>query len=195
VTALVEEYADRPGPAGLLSYSVFTGTDGTTLWHHSLWRDGASHLDFRAEERRRADRVAARMPGVERTEPTRYHLYQGRRTEPAPRPGALVVVRVGTENAGHARAWVDAVLTALETDEGLPAGGIGGFFHISEDGTRVLNHAEWTSVTAHEEAVAAGAGSISQGPAWDRVRTMPGVRHLGVDRFHLTVTLTPQEPG
>ncbi|MFI9528038.1 antibiotic biosynthesis monooxygenase [Micromonospora rosaria] len=191
VDAIVEAYADRPGPAGLLSYSVFPGTDGDTLRHYTLWRDGAAYQGFVADSRQpRVDHIDAAVPGIERLELIRYRLYRGRRAQPAPRPGALVTVRVQTEDEIHARAWVDAVLAALDASDPA-AGGIGGFFHVSTDGTQVLNYAEWSSVEAHPAALAAGGGSVGRGPLWDRVQRMPGVRLLGVDRFHLAATFEP----
>ncbi|MER7166345.1 antibiotic biosynthesis monooxygenase [Micromonospora sp. NPDC000207] len=200
VAAIVEAYADRPGVDGLLSYSVFVGTDGDTVRHYTLWRDEDAYQAFFADGRQqRVDRIDTAVPGIERLDLTRYRLYRGQRVDPAPRPGALVAVQVQTPDEVTARSWVDAVLVALDADrasaDGPPEGGIGGFFHISEDGTRVLNFAEWSSVQAHADALAANGGSVSRGPLWDRVRAFPGVRQVGVDRFHLAATFEPTDPA
>ena len=71
---------------------------------------------------------------------------------------------------------------ALAAETTLHPGGISGHFHISVDGTRVLNYAEWVDEASHVEAVG-DAGSIGRGPAWRRVQTMPGVVNLGFGRY------------
>jgi hypothetical protein len=130
------------------------------------------------------------VPGIELRDHAEYHLYRGSRSDAGRVPGAMVAVRVDAEGADLARTWVDAVFEALARDENLPAGGIGGFFHLSTDGRHVLNYAEWETAEDHRRALAAHGGGVSQGPLWDRVRDMPGVRPVSVTRFHLHHTLT-----
>ncbi len=43
------------------------------------------------------------------------------------------------------RDWTDAVFEALGNDIRTSEGGIAGHVHVSTDGTRVLNDAEWES--------------------------------------------------
>lgn len=74
------------------------------------------------------------------------------------------------------------MLDALAAEVTLHHGGISGHFHVSLDGTRVLNYAEWVDEASHIEAVG-GIGSIGRGPAWRRVQTMPGVENLGFRRY------------
>jgi Antibiotic biosynthesis monooxygenase len=173
-SAAVDARRAEPWPEGLLSYSIYCDADGDLIRDYSQWTDRPVERD---------------LPGIVRRDLVEYQLYRGSRKPGV--PGAFVVVRVDTDGADLSRTWVDAVFDALAHDGNLPAGGIGAFFHISTDGTRVLNYAEWESAEAHRRAVAATGRGISSGPLWDKVQTMPGVRPQSVTRFHLYATLTP----
>lgn len=189
--AIVATWRDEPWPAGLLSYAIYLDTDGELLRHYSQWTDDAAVDAFvRTGRGPRLDRIDAVVPGIERRDLDRYQVYRGNRADDGRTTGAVVAVRVDTDGAELSRRWVDAVFEALDTDERLPSGGIGAFFHISADGRRVLNYAEWTSPEAHLAALAANRGGISSGPLWDRVRTMDGVRQVSVRRYRLHRTLT-----
>lgn len=190
--AVIAAWQDAPWPQGLLSYALYLDADGDLIRHYSQWTDKAAFESFtRTGRQPRIDLVDAAVPGIVRRDHTEYHLYRGSRAAGGDVPGAIVAVRVDTDDAMLARAWVDAVFEALEQDRGLPAGGLGAFFHISTDGRRVLNYAEWASVDAHRQALAATGGGIAQGPLWDKVQTMPGVRPQSVTRYRLHRTLTP----
>lgn len=95
--------------------------------------------------------------------------------------GCVVLVEVGFDRPGVAERWVDLVFEALAEDGAHP-GGISARFHVSPDGTRVLNYAEWETAQAHRDALAAGDGSVGAGEAWRRVRTFPGFRSSDVRR-------------
>ncbi|MEV4629192.1 hypothetical protein AB0J90_23310 [Micromonospora sp. NPDC049523] len=190
--AIVSAWQDAPWPAGLLSYSIYLDTDGKLLRHYSQWADKAAFEQFTHDGRAaRVDRIDAAVPGIERRDLARYRIYRGNRADDGRITGAVVAVRVDTDGLERSRVWIDAVFEALDADGNLPAGGIGAFFHISDDGTHVLNYAEWTSPEAHLEALAANGNAISKGPLWDRVRTMEGVRQISVNRYRLHQTLTP----
>ena len=111
-----------------------------------------------------------------------YRLYRSGTRDAAPVPGCIVIVEVQTDGDDTARRWIDTVFEALAAETTVHPGGISGHFHISLDGTRVMNYAEWTSEQAHVEALS-GTGSIGRGPAWQRVQTMPGVTNLGFRRY------------
>jgi hypothetical protein len=172
--AVIASWRGEPWPDGLLSYSLFLDTDGDLLLHYAQWT---------SEDR---------LPNLARlSDHTRYRLYRGSRSADGVVPGAIVAVRVDTDADVLARTWVDAVFEALDQDRGLPSGGLGAFFHISTDGRRVLNYAEWVSADAHKNALAATGRGISQGPLWDKVQSMPGVRPQSVTRYRLYKTLLP----
>lgn len=113
-----------------------------------------------------------------------FHLYRGHRGEGA--PGCLVIVSVEFEGPDERRQrdWIDLVFEALASEPARPQGGISGFFHVSTDGTRVLNYAEWTSAEAHLAALAApGADGIGTTDAWKKVQTYPGMSGGSVKRY------------
>ncbi|WP_306204902.1 antibiotic biosynthesis monooxygenase [Actinoplanes sp. RD1] len=162
----------EPWPEGLLGWSVFVDADGDLVRDYAQWTVEPELPDLT-------------VTGAESHDRAVYQLHRG--TGPVPvEPGAAVFVRVDTTGADLARTWIDAVFTALAGDIDLPPGGLGAFFHISTDGRRVLNYAEWESPEAHRRALAAtGGASVSAGPLWDRVRSMPGVRPVSVTRYLL----------
>jgi len=193
VEAIAATWAKRPWPTPeLLSYTVYAGTDGRTLLHHSQWTDEeAYHAFVRDHRQERNDEIDAAVPGIERLGLVRTRLYRSLPPEPGgqrPEPGCVVIVDVEFEGPDEARqrAWVDAVAEAIATDDGLPSGGLAGHFHTSTDGTRVINYAEWESEQAHVDALnAAGEGIGSVTPQWHRVQHFPGLRRSSVNRYHL----------
>ncbi|MGW0670315.1 antibiotic biosynthesis monooxygenase [Streptomyces sp. NPDC002746] len=202
VEAIREVWASREWPhPGLLSYSVGAGEDGRTLLHYSQWSDEKSHQDFvrTGRDDRNAD-IDAAVPGIERLGPHTYELY--RSSSPGGsdtrEPGCVVTVDVEFEGADRARQrdWVDSVFEALGTDPAPAPGGIAGHFHVSTDGTRVLNYAEWVSAQAHIDALAAsGNGVGSPTPQWERVQSYPGVTGGGVHRYIPALGLRPTVPA
>jgi hypothetical protein len=96
----------------------------------------------------------------------------------------IVIVEVQTDSGDTARTWIDAVFDALAAETTPHPGGISGHFHISLDGTRVLNYAEWVDEAAHIEAVGQ-TGSIGRAPAWRKVQSMPGVENRVVRRYRV----------
>lgn len=190
--AIIAAWEKSPWPAGLLAYALYLDADGDLIRHYSQWTNRAAFVDFERTGRKpRIERIDAAVPGIVRQDHAEYHLYRGSRSTADELPGSMVAVRVDTDDEALARTWVDAVFAALEGTAGLPSGGLGAFFHISTDGKRVLNYAEWTSAEAHRQALAATGRGIAQGPLWDKVQTMPGVRAQSVTRYHLHRTLTP----
>jgi adenine deaminase len=85
------------------------------------------------------------------------------------------------------------VFDVLAAETTLHPGGIAGHFHVSVDGTRVLNYAEWVDEASHVQAVG-DAGSIGRAPAWRRVQTMPGVVNLGFRRYRPYLTREGSNP-
>jgi Antibiotic biosynthesis monooxygenase len=149
-------------PEGVLSRTCYLSTDGQrVLTYEQRMDDNTEMVDHGA--------IA-------------YRLYRSGTRDDAAVPGCIVIVDVQTDGHDTARRWVDTVFEALAAETTLHSGGISGHFHISADGTRVMNYAEWTDEQSHIEALS-GTGSIGRGPAWQRVQTMPGVINLGVRRY------------
>ncbi|WP_037317665.1 antibiotic biosynthesis monooxygenase [Amycolatopsis orientalis] len=114
-----------------------------------------------------------------------YRLYRGGRGEGE--PGVLVVVSVEFDRADERqqREWVDLVFAALDSEPTHAPGGVSGFFHLSIDGRRMLNYAEWTSEEAHIAALEAPGdkGGIGTTDAWKAVRQHPGMKSSTVKRY------------
>lgn len=197
VDAIARAWQSRPWPhEGLLSASVYAGTDGDTLMHYSQWVDHDAYDEFvRTARPDRNAEIDAAVPGIERVALYKYELY--RSTGPAGesrQPGAIVAVNVEFDGPDRRRQrdWVDAVFEALAADEPRP-GGIGAHFHTSIDGTRVLNYAEWESEQAHVEALAApGDGVGPATDAWHRVQHYPGLVRSTVQRYVPALSLSPR---
>ncbi|MEV7086401.1 antibiotic biosynthesis monooxygenase [Streptomyces sp. NPDC093085] len=217
VEAITRAWRSRPWPEnGPLAYSVLTGDDGDALFHYSQWRDQAAYRAFVAQGRdERVAEIDAAVPGIERVGLSQYILYRatgptaeaaGAAPAEAPVPGCFVTVDVefeapGPEGAGPAdaaaparpRGWVDTVLEALATDPALPPGGLNAYFHVSLDGTRVLNLAAWESARAHADALARpGQGIGSDTAQWQAVRDYPGLKGSVVTRWTPAITLSPE---
>ncbi|MFH9721443.1 antibiotic biosynthesis monooxygenase [Streptomyces sp. NPDC017254] len=197
VEAIRTSWEGREWPdLGLLSYSVYIGTDGDTLLHYSQWTGEQAYEDFvRTYRDDRNAEIDAAVPGIERVALHRYApihrsaLLDGAAEGAA--PGAVAVVEAEFEgpDAGRQRAWVDVVFTALDEDAvKRPAiGGIGAHFHLSRDGRRVLNLAEWESGRAHEEWLSRGE-PLSE--AWELVRGYPGLAASRVRRYTPALSLS-----
>lgn len=148
-------------PDHLLSRTCYVSTDGQRVLTYEQWRV---------------------EPPAMGPHDIAFRLYRSGTRDKPPPVGCIVIVEVGTDGHDTARAWVDAVFAALESEPVLRAGGIAGHFHVSLDGTRVMNYAEWVDEASHVDAIGQ-AGSIGRGPAWQRVHVHPGVSNLGVRRY------------
>jgi deazaflavin-dependent oxidoreductase (nitroreductase family) len=176
---VLAELAREPWPEGLISFSVFAGTDGETVLTYGQCTSG--------------DAARAVMSQVTAAEQIEYGLYRSRVRENPVIPGCIVVVRVEFDSPDPQRQqqWVDSVFEALEAETEPHPGGISGHFHLSTDGTRVLNYAEWTDEGAHRDALErSGQGTVGASPAWRRVRDFPGVRSSGFTRYRLVRSLS-----
>lgn len=166
--------AHEPWPTGLIALRILLRTDGETALTYSQWADGAADREY--------------VAGLAGSEPTEYRLYRSGVRENPPVPGCIVVVRVQFDGPDpqRQRRWVDTVFDALAGETELAPGGISGHFHVSTDGTRVLNYAEWTDEQAHRDALEkSGQGTVGVSPGWQRVQEFPGVKNSGFKRYHL----------
>ncbi len=67
-----------------------------------------------------------------------------------------------------------------------------GHFHLSLDGTHVLDYAEWETARAHEEAMASpGDGIGAATPQWRRVQHYPGLVRSTVRRYTPALAMSP----
>ncbi|CAM5362664.1 antibiotic biosynthesis monooxygenase [Streptomyces aurantiogriseus] len=192
VEAVTHVWERRSWPsAGLLGYHLYTGHDGSTLLHHSQWGTEQAYEAFvRTHRQERNDEIDTAVPGIERLWLGRYrrHRSRERATGDVRVPGLIVTVRIDFEPSAteHRADWADLVLDAVADDPVGHRGLISAHFHLSTDGSHVLNYAEWESVQAYDEAVAA-----PEKEPWERVRTYPGVRGFTGSRFTHAAGLVP----
>ncbi|MGA5148213.1 antibiotic biosynthesis monooxygenase [Streptomyces griseoincarnatus] len=183
----VTERENEAWPDGLLSWSLFSSTDGASLMAYEQWT-GDEALD------RALAGSAPYLPGISSTEPAvpvRYRLHRSHVTT-ADRTGVAVgcVVTPVFEAEGpeRQRHFVDEVFSMTKDVAPMP-GSIAAHFHLSTDGTRVFNYAEWTDEQAHLDAVTAPRGEhVRRRVSGD----IPGVRPCGYQRWHLHSALVAE---
>ncbi|MDN0194999.1 antibiotic biosynthesis monooxygenase [Streptomyces sp. S.PNR 29] len=192
VDAIAATWERGPWPVrGGLGYYVYAGHDGTTLLHHSQWRRAEDFEGYvKTQRQERVDEIDTAVPGIERVRLDRYRRYRSheRAVGDTRVPGLIVTVRIDFEEgaSGRRREWVDLVLAALAADPEGHRGLVSAHFHLSDDGTHVLNYAEWESAEAYDEALA-----LPGGEEWERVRTYPAVEGVTGQRYSYALGLVP----
>ncbi|MFD2471465.1 hypothetical protein [Amycolatopsis silviterrae] len=170
---------NEPWPVGLVSFSVLASTDGEASLVYTQWAAGAADAE-----------LVRRVAGGE---PVEYRLYRSGKRGNAAIPGCVVVVSVEFDGADaqRQRRWVDTVFGAMASEDKPVPGGISGHFHVSTDGTRVLNYAEWADEQSHRDALAAsGRGTVGVSDEWQKVQEFPGVRDSGFRRYRMVRSLS-----
>jgi len=186
VEAIHSIWTTSPWPLpDLISYSVFTSTTGDTLLHYSQWRTEEAAANRLAGDELTARRlkIDSAVPGIERFGAHPYRPYrEARRPSVTGRPGCYVAVRIEFDgpDALRQRRWVDGLFSAASGEQD-PDGLIGALFHLSLDGTRVFNLAEWTTEQAHQDMIDKPPGSVR-----DAARGFPGVTSIGFERYRLS---------
>jgi hypothetical protein len=158
VKELARQWEDVPD---VRSASVYRDTEGTTVLGYVQCGSPAARA----------------VPGL-----VEYRLRRG--VVPATgTPGAIVIATFDVDGPDRQEAVISALVSTLESRP-APPGMLSAYFHVSVDGSRVLNYAEWTTHDAH---VAFLAGETRRNTL--RVSTgLPGVRPIGFRRFHLPET-------
>ncbi|MFB9909466.1 antibiotic biosynthesis monooxygenase [Allokutzneria oryzae] len=161
--------ADRPD--AMLALYALLSLDGDHVLYYAQWTDDEAHEEFvRTKRPELVRRIDAGVPGIERPGLTRYRLHRSCRSDITTRPGLVVGVRFETDGPVAQKALADLVVERLEAER-VP-GMISANFHLSKDGTKVLNYAEWTDEDAYH---AFTAGTVS--PALrESIDEIPGVR-------------------
>jgi hypothetical protein len=193
--AALAAWHDVAQPPGLLAHHCLLGEDGHSLLHYQQWTSPDSCRAFVGTDRQRwLQSVDSAVPGIHHHRATTYHIY--RSTTPlaeAPPTGCLATITVDFDSPDpqRQRDWIDSVFAAAGTNQPSPTAGlIAAHFHVSLDGTRVLNLAEWTTTQAHRDAAATPAPHLRT-----TTQHFPGVASIAVHRFAPYRGVTPVSPG
>jgi len=150
-------------PKNLLGHACLLSEDGLSVVHYLQWAGAAPA---------KAAGLDILLPGVERETPSAYRRYRSRIATIGETPGVVALVTYETQGEQAAERFIESM-----TDPSLPtpAGLIAGHYHVSRQGDRVLNYAEWADVAANQafrnSREAAVFGRV--------VEASPGVRPLG----------------
>lgn len=167
VDAAISAWEHVPWTQGLIAYHGLIGADGVNVLHYFQWFDAEAASVFHNADRTAWERqVDAAVPGIERADATGYHVYRSTGRASSQPPGCIVAVSHAFDTPGldQARGFIDGMFTSLD-DDPMP-GFIAAHFHISPDGARMLNLAEWETVPAY----AAWAYGEAQPPAPEPVQ-------------------------
>lgn len=158
--AVMRSWRDDEWPAGIQSYTLLLGSDGSTMRHYSQW-DGVQAFAQYTEQLRdaRVAPVDVQFPEIVRRGMQHYRVYRTfEAPEPMPKPETIVVALGTFPEPGDAHRFVDDMLDS-PTPENEPTGSSGlasAHFHVSLDGTEILNYAQWTNDAAYRDAMGLG---------------------------------------
>jgi hypothetical protein len=194
--AIIDAWSRTTWPDGLVAVTTLVSLDGDAVLQYAQWTSLVAHQAF--EQRHGEDwatHVATTAPQTTRQAPVTYRLYRSGVREHAPTPGCIVVVTVEFDapDERRQREWIDLVFDVLASEAQPAAGGISGHFHVSIDGVRVLNYAEWVDEASHRAAIErSGQGAVGLNPRWREVQRYPGIRSSGFRRYHLHRSLVSE---
>lgn len=168
-------------PEGLLSWSLFASTDKQALMAYEQWTEDDA-LDCALAG------PAPYLPGIPGSEPSppvRYRLHRSQSITAEAAVGCVVTPAFETEGPERQRHFVDEVFSMTKDVAPMP-GSVAAHFHMSVDGTRVLNYAEWTDEQSHCAAVTGSRGEHVRRRVSGEI---PGVRLCGYRRWNLHTSL------
>lgn len=184
-------WAGQEWPQGMLSGILLAGNDGESIVVYGQWTgEEAYRTALETHLRPRAARVDQLAPGTIRSSPAFYRLHRSRIRDTAAMPGCIILItfNFASPDAERQKDFISAIFRAVDSMPDPPVGAIGGHLHISTDGMRVLNFAEWTSEEAHRRAVEDPA-RLGPGPQWAGVRSFPGLEGSRFQRYTIGMSL------
>ncbi|WP_234440652.1 antibiotic biosynthesis monooxygenase [Streptomyces rimosus] len=148
----LDAWEGQPRPDALLSLSTFLSDDGSHVLNYAQWTDDDAHR-ARVRHRRPAtiSRIDESIPGIRRPGVTRYTRHRSYVSDGTAgrQPGLLVTPTFATTGPAAQHTLADLVIDALERAR-VP-GLLGAHLHLSKDGSRVLNLAEWADTASWRE--------------------------------------------
>ncbi|ARZ68942.1 hypothetical protein SMD11_3305 [Streptomyces albireticuli] len=169
---IVDAWERTPWFEGVLSLSCYLSSEHDTVLTYAQCANDDVYRPF----------LRSLPAGPARTEPIAYRPYRSVVRGPgAGAPGSLILASFDVDGAERQRRVVNTVVDHLEaTPAEDQTGLLAAHFHVSVDGTRVLNVAEWTSDEAH----AAFLDGASRRRVLQLSLDTPGVRPIGFKRYH-----------
>ena len=170
-----------PATPGLSRFSVYSGDEDSTLFLLSQWRNEASRDAWTRNGTATRQSVDDAVPGIRRDWRHLASPYRRFVVRAEGEPQCLVVVHQPLDypDARVQRQWADVVVVALESDDRPIPGLHAATFFPTDDGTGVLNLAEWADADSHRSALLAGEvgphGNLGGSPAWRATRAVAGV--------------------
>jgi erythromycin esterase len=170
-------------PEGLLSHNCFVGTEDITVLHFSQWSSEETAAEWVRTDHQAWLREIDAVADSEHHEIVPYRLYRSFVPGGPPHTrGCIVVITFDTDGPEWQRKLVDWLVDRLPDSEPHP-GMISNHFHLSTDGTQVLNYTEWTDADAHRDVIETDLREDSEVP--QMIDSMAGVTPLGYKRFQL----------
>jgi hypothetical protein len=172
-----EQWRATDWPPGILSANAYLSTEHDTVLTYVQTSDTAAHRDF-----------TAGLTGLAGAATVAYTLHRAIVLHNGPLvPASFVVATFDVDGPGPQERIVESIAGALErAPEAQHPGLLSANFHLSADGTRVLNYAEWTSDEAHVAFLEGATRAATLRATHDT----PGVRPIGFKRYHLLHSLT-----
>ncbi len=192
--AILAEWEREPWPPALDSLNALLSTDGQTVLTYAQWTGDAARREFEpSAPPSLVPGIDDARAGLERSGPVSYRLYRSTVPDGSERrPGCIVIVDIEAEGPERARQWVDFMFDDVGVNARSHPGLISAHFHISTDGTWVLNYAEWTDEAAHQALIAADRPTEVMARIHEGV---PGVRPVGFRRYVFHRSLLCPEPS
>lgn len=193
--AAIDVWKNMPWPDGLISHTAFLGHDNVAVLQYSQWRGEKAVDAFRRNNLEdRADDAHQTVPGLERVEAVMYRHYRSMISEKSAgsQPGCIILVSFEADGPEWQSQFVDTLIDTVESRENPHhPGSIASHFHFSMDGKRVMNYAEFRNKEAHEVVVETMLQSDDKVPKL--IRSMPGIKPLGFERFSFHKSITVKQ--
>jgi hypothetical protein len=172
VDKAVAQWDTADWPAGILSVNAYLSTENDTVLTYVQTSRPAAHGE-----------LTGKLTGLAGAPAVAYTLHRAIALHNGPLiPSSFVVATFDVDGRDAQERIVDSVAGALEKAAGTQHPGLlSANFHLSADGTRVLNYAEWTSDEAHIAFLEGATRAATLRATHDT----PGVRPIGFKRYHL----------
>lgn len=134
--ATITEWERVLWPEGCLSFNCFVNTDGDAVLNYSQWAsDEACRKFVQTDRSTLVSGIEDAVPGIKLVDTIECRLYRSGVSENEPQDPGCLVVLFGIDSSEQQRL-VDSSFTVSPDS---PPGCISANFHLSTDGTRILN--------------------------------------------------------